>query len=70
MPTSRSNSAAVRSVRDRTLRAQNAYAARLRDALDALYPLVDEGDAEALALARSIEAELAHIVYGTALVDV
>jgi hypothetical protein len=56
-------------VRDRTLRAQNAYAARLRDALDALSPLVDEGDAEALALARSIEAELAHIAYGTALVD-
>jgi len=66
---SRSNTAAVRSVRDRLLRAQRAYAVRLREALETLQPLIDEGDAGAVAVAQTIDAELAHIAYGSAIVE-
>lgn len=66
---SRSNAAAVRSVRDRIARAQRGYAQRLRDAYDALRPLIEDGDEEARAVARTIEAELRHIAYGSAIVD-
>lgn len=66
---SRSNSATVRSVRDRVVRAQHAYAQRLREASEALRPLLEEGDAAAQSLAREIEAELRHIAYGSAIVD-
>lgn len=69
MPSSRSNAATVRSVRDRTLRDQAAYQTRLREAIEALHPLLEEGDAEAAALARAIEAELAFIAYGSTLVE-
>ena len=66
---SRSNSATVRSVRDRVVRAQHAYAQRLREASEALRPLLEEGDADAQSLVREIEAELRHIAYGSAIVD-
>lgn len=66
---SRSTVAAVRSIHGRALRAQRAYTQRLREVRDALAPLIDENEAEALALARAIDAELAHIAYGSALVD-
>lgn len=66
---SRSNSATVRSVRDRAVRAQHAYAQRLREASEALQPLIEEGDADAQSLARQLEAELRHIAYGSAIVD-
>lgn len=66
---SRSNNATVRSVRDRTVRAQQAYAQRLREAIEALQPLLEEGDAAAQSLAREIEAELRHIAYGSSIVD-
>jgi hypothetical protein len=65
----RSHPAAVRSVHDRVVRAQRAYAARLREAREALHPLLDEGDAGALELARAIDAELSHITHGSALVE-
>lgn len=69
MPPSKADAAAVRSVQDRVLRAQRAYAGRLRDGLEALRPLVEEGDASALAVSRTIEAELSHIKYGSAIVE-
>ncbi len=69
MPSTRSNAATVRSIRDRTLRAQTAYRTRLREAVEALQPLLEDGDAEAQALARAIEAELAFLAYGSTLVD-
>lgn len=69
MSSTRSNAATVRSVRDRTLRAQKAYLTRLRESVDALPPLLEDGDDEALALVRSIDAELAFITYGSTLVD-
>jgi hypothetical protein len=65
----RSHQAAVRSVRDRVVRAQRAYAVRLREALVALRPLLDEGDAGAVDLAQAIEAELSHITHGSAIVE-
>lgn len=61
--------AAVRSIRDRAARAQRAYATRLRESLEAVRPLVEDGNADAIAVARAIEAELAHIAYGSAIVD-
>ena len=66
---SRVASATVRSVQDRVVRAQSAYAARLREAVEALRPLLDEGDADATALARAIEGELRHITYGSGIVE-
>lgn len=66
---SRSNAAAVRSVRDRVVRAQRAYAQRLRDAVESLQPLLDEGDASASDVLRSIEAELSHIAFGSAIIE-
>lgn len=68
MATTRPN-ATVRSIHDRALRAQQAYRQRLREALEALSPLVEEADSAALSLHAAIEAELAHIAYGSALVD-
>jgi hypothetical protein len=69
VPAPRVNRATVRSVRDRSVRAQQLYAARLREALDALQPLVDERDSDALDLAQALESELAHIKYGSAIVE-
>lgn len=69
MPSTRSNAATVRSVRDRTLRAQKAYLTRLRESVEALQTLLDDGDDEAVALARAIDAEIAFITYGSTLVD-
>ena len=66
---SRSTVAAVRSIHARALRAQRAYAQRLREARESLAPLLDDSDATALALARAIDAELAHLAYGSAIVD-
>ncbi len=65
----RANAATVRSVRDRAVRAQRAYAVRLREFLEALQPLLEENDAEAATVARNIEAELAHITYGSAIIE-
>lgn len=65
----RSNAAAVRSIHDRVARAQRTYAQRLRDAVEALSPLVDDGDAAAVELTRAIESELKHIAFGSAIVD-
>jgi hypothetical protein len=69
MAVTRSQRAAVRSVRDRCLRAQQTYSARLREALEALHAAVDERDAEALELTQAIESELAHLRYGSAIVE-
>ena len=66
---SRSNAAAVRSIRDRVARAQRAYAVRLREAIEALRPLTDEGDGAAAELAQAIDSELKHIAYGSAIGD-
>jgi len=66
---SAADAATVRSVRDRVARAQRAYAGRLREGLEALRPLVEEGDTGAAAAALTIEAEIAHIKYGSAIVD-
>jgi hypothetical protein len=63
----RSQTATVRSVRDRVVRAQRAYAVRLREAREALHPLLEEGDAHALDLAQAIDAELSHITHGSAI---
>ena len=63
------DAAAVRSIRDRAARAQRSYATRLRESLEALRPLVEDGNVDAMAVARAIEAELAHIAYGSAIVD-
>jgi hypothetical protein len=63
----RSQTATVRSVRDRVVRAQRAYAVRLREAREALQPLLEEGDARALDLAQAIDAELSHITHGSAI---
>lgn len=68
-PSSTADAAAVRSVRDRVLRAQRVYAARLREALESLRPLAEEGHAGALATTGAIEAELSHIKYGSAIVE-
>ena len=68
-PSSLSDAATVRSVRDRVARAQRAYTKRLHEAIESLGPLVEEGDADALTLTRAIEAELSHIRYGSAIVD-
>ena len=65
----RSPAATVRSVRDRVIRAQRAYAERLREAREALQPLLEEGDARALDLAHEIDAELSHITHGSAIVE-
>ena len=65
----RSNAPTVRSVHDRAARAQRAYLLRLREALDALHPLLEQDDAGAVKLARAIETEIAHISYGSALDD-
>ena len=65
----RSQSATVRSVHDRIVRAQRAYAVRLREAREALHPLLEEGDARALDLAQAIDAELSHITHGSAIVE-
>ena len=64
-----SHAATVRSVRDRVVRAQRAYAVRLREAREALHPLLEEGDARALDLAQAIDAELSHITHGSAIVE-
>ncbi len=69
MSVTRSNRATVRSIRDRCVRAQQAYATCLHEALEALYSAVDERDAEARDLAQAIESELAHITYGSAIVE-
>ncbi len=69
MSVTRANRAAVRSVRDRCVRAQQAYATRLREALEALHSAVDDRDAEALDLIQAIEAELAHLKYGSTIVE-
>jgi hypothetical protein len=66
---SRANVATVRSVRDRVARAQRAYAQRLREAAESLHALVEEGDEEARAVQRAIEAELLHLTYGSAIVE-
>ncbi len=66
---SRSDAAAVRSIHDRVVRAQRAYAQRLREAGEALRPLAEEGDAAAVELARAIDSELKHIAFGSAIVD-
>ena len=63
----RSQTATVRSVRDRVVRAQRAYAVRLREAREALHSLLEEGDARALDLAQAIDAELSHITHGSAI---
>ena len=65
----RSHAATVRSVRDRVVRAQRAYAVRLREAREALHPLLEEGDARARELAHAIDAELSHITHGSAIVE-
>ena len=65
----RSPTASVRSVHDRVVRAQHAYAERLREARETLHPLLEEGDARALDLARAIDAELSHITHGSAIVE-
>jgi len=67
--TASSNKATVRSIHDRALRAQSAYLVRLREALEALQPLLEENDADAARVGRAIEAEIAHVRYGTAIVD-
>jgi len=69
MPSFKTDAATIRSVRDRVLRAQRAYAGRLREGLEALRPLVEDGDAGALAVTQTVEAELSHIRYGSALVE-
>lgn len=69
MPAPRATIATVRSIHDRVARAQHAYAVRLREAIEALEPLLDEGDRAAADLARSIESELNHIKFGSAIVD-
>jgi hypothetical protein len=69
MAVTRAQRAAVRSVRDRCVRAQQAYVTRLREALEALHAAVDQRDAEALDLAQAIESELAHLKYGSAIVE-
>lgn len=66
---SRRNAAAVRSVHDRVARAQRGFAQRLHEAIEALQPLVDDGDAAAVELAQAIDSELKHIAYGSAIVD-
>lgn len=66
---SRQSKATVRSVRDRTLRAQQTYLLKLRESLEALQPLLEEADADAVQLARALESEVAHLTYGTALVE-
>ncbi len=61
--------ATVRSVSDRIARAQRAYAERLREAAESLRPLVEAGNADAATVTQTIEAELSHIKYGSAIVD-
>ena len=65
----RSHAATVRSVRDRVVRAQRAYAMRLREAREALHPLLEEGDVRALDLAHAIDVKLGHITHGSAIVE-
>jgi len=71
MPSSTTVAAAatVRSVSDRIARAQRAYAERLREALESLRPLVEAGNADDATVTQTIEAELSHIKYGSAIVD-
>ncbi len=69
MALSTTNATTIRSIRDRTVRAQRAYAVRLRDAIEALQPLLDENDSDAAVLAKAVTDELAHIRYGSALVE-
>jgi pantothenate synthetase len=69
MPSSAAAAAAVRSVSDRIARAQRAYAERLREAIESLRPLVEAGNADAATVTQTIEAELSHIKYGSAIVD-
>jgi len=69
MPSSAAAAAVVRSVSDRIARAQRAYAERLREAIESLRPLVEAGNADAATVTQTIEAELSHIKYGSAIVD-
>ena len=67
--TASASAATVRSVSGRIARAQRAYAERLREAAESLRPLVEAGNADAVTVTQTIEAELSHIKYGSAIVD-
>ena len=63
------NKASVRIVHDRIIRAQHAYAQKLRDAVQSLEPLLEKHDSDAQEVARMAESELSHVAFGSAILD-